>query len=77
MSTWRSVPGGYDATVRVGGYPLAELEARSATWSVRVLGGTLTGPAGSVGHAKRAAAEALTDALGGAFVQLQSMIRIG
>lgn len=63
MITWRSAPGGATADVRLRGLCLARLHARKNAWRVQLLDGEIAGPAGSLGHAKRAALDAIAEAL--------------
>jgi len=72
---WRDVPGGADATVRVGACTVAYLHARQQTWEVELPDGRLRGAAGSLGHAKRASLEALAEVLSKAAFEVDVALR--
>jgi len=77
MITWQqtSIAGSYSAAVRLDGICLARLHARAEAWQVEGLDGIKAGPAGSVGHARRAALQALADILPRLEVQVQQALR--
>lgn len=76
MITWRDVTGDHcTADVSYRATPIARLHARPTRWQVEFVGGTLDGPANSIGHAKRAALQALAEALRALDMDLQMALR--
>lgn len=76
MITWRDVTGDHlTADVCYRATPIARLHARPVRWQVEFVGGSLEGPANSVGHAKRAALEALAALLPEALHEVQVALR--
>lgn len=80
MITWQqtSIAGSYSAAVRLDGICIARLHARADAWQVEGLDGIKAGPAASVGHARRAALQALqalADILPRLEVQVQQALR--
>jgi hypothetical protein len=77
MITWQqtSIAGSYSAAVRLDGICIARLHARADAWQVEGLDGIKAGPAASVGHARRAALQALADILPRLDVQVQQALR--
>jgi hypothetical protein len=74
--TWRDVTGDHcTADVSYRATPIARLHARPTRWQVEFVGGTLDGPANSIGHAKRAALQALAEALRALDMDLQMALR--
>ncbi len=64
MILWRDVsPNHAAANVRVRGFAIARLHAKPNSWQVELMDGSITGPASSLGHAKRAALKALSGLL--------------
>jgi len=77
MITWQqtSIAGSYSAAVRLDGICLARLHARADAWQIESLDGIKAGPAGSVGHARRAGLQALADILRRLEMQVQAALR--
>lgn len=76
MITWRDVtPTHAAADVCYRAMPIARLHAYPTRWQVEFLGGTLDGPANSIGHAKRAALQGLAAALPELDMQVQTALR--
>lgn len=76
MITWRDVTGNHcTADVRLGATAVARLHAYPMHWRIEFIEGFLAGPAGSVGHAKRAALEALGEWLGKAAFDVEVALR--
>jgi hypothetical protein len=62
--TWRDVTADHvtmDGCCRAT--PTARLHARATRWHLELVGGSLEGPANSIGHANSAALQALANAL--------------
>jgi len=73
---WRTITGGHDvADVRLGAMTLVRLHARSDRWELEHLDGRESGPANSLGHAKRAALQALGELLGKAAFDVEVALR--
>jgi hypothetical protein len=77
MLIWQrtSIAGSYSAAVRLDGICLARLHARADAWQIESLDGIKAGSAGSVGHARRAALQALADILPRLEVRVQQALR--
>lgn len=76
MITWRDVTATHaTADVCYRATPIARLHARPTRWQLEFVGGTLEGPANSLGHAKRAALQALAEALGALDMDMQMALR--
>jgi hypothetical protein len=74
--TWRDVTGEHcTADVSYRATPIARLHARPTRWQLEFVGGTLEGPANSIGHAKRAALQALAEALEHLGDEVQAALR--
>jgi hypothetical protein len=74
--TWRDVTGDHlTADVCHRATPIARLHARPTRWQIEFVGGSLEGPANSVGHAKRAALETLATLLPEALHEVQVALR--
>lgn len=76
MITWRDVTADHvTADVSYRATPIARLHARPTRWQLEFVGGSLEGPANSIGHAKRAALQALAEALPDLEMQVQQALR--
>jgi hypothetical protein len=76
MISWRDVTGDHcTADVSYRATPIARLHARPTRWHLELVGGSLEGPANSIGHAKRCALQALADALRHVDTDLQTALR--
>lgn len=76
MITWRDVTGHHcTADVRLGAAAVARLQAYPNHWRIEFIDGFLAGPANSISQAKRAALEALADALPQIALQVQIALR--
>jgi hypothetical protein len=74
--TWRDVTADHvTADVCSRATPIARLHARPTRWQVEFVGGSLEGPANSIGHAKRAALQALGAILGKAAHDVEVALR--
>ena len=72
---WHSTATGYTASVRIGAVTIARLHAHADRWELEHLDGRASGPAGSLGHAKRAALQALAELLPQAEFAVQAALR--
>lgn len=76
MITWRDVTADHvTADVCYRATPMARLHARPTRWQLEFVGGSLEGPANSIGQAKRAALQALAEALPELDMQVQTALR--
>ena len=76
MITWRDVTADHvTADVCYRATPIVRLHARPTRWQLQFIGGTLEGPANSIGHAKRAALQALAEALPHLDTEVQQALR--
>jgi hypothetical protein len=76
LITWRDVTADHaTADVSYRATPIARLHARPTRWQLEFVGGSLEGPANSIGHAKRAALQALAEALPDLEMQVQQALR--
>jgi hypothetical protein len=74
--TWRNVTAEHlVADVCYRATPIARLHARPTRWQLQFIGGTLDGPANSIGHAKQAALKALAEALAHLDMDVQMALR--
>lgn len=74
---WHDGPSSSVAYVRVRALCIARLHARRDGWRVELLDGELAGTAGSLGHAKRDALQALCDAVQHLPTDLRSALGAG
>jgi hypothetical protein len=74
--SWHSTgTGGYTARVTADGFCVVRLHARANAWRIEHLDGEKIGPAASVGHAKRAALQALAELLPKLQVEVEIALR--
>jgi hypothetical protein len=76
MIIWRTITGGHDvADVSFRATPIVRLHAYPTRWEIELVGGRIDGPANSIGHAKRAALEALAKLLADLDLAVQTALR--